>query len=148
LTAGGFRPGFQTVIARMTLLQEVFIWWRGQTMGTRFYTWRKGRLVGKDGQGNCYYEAKDGARIGGYTRRWVVYNGLAEASFVPPEWHGWLHHTVDVPPTREAYTPRAWQQPHRPNLTGTPHAYRPKGSIIRGGRRPRATGDYEAWRPE
>ncbi|MCA3752516.1 MAG: NADH:ubiquinone oxidoreductase subunit NDUFA12, partial [Phenylobacterium sp.] len=36
----------------------------------------------------------------------------------------------------------------QPNLTGTIHAWRPKGSITRGGERARATGDYEAWRPE
>ncbi len=52
----------------MGLFSEIFIWWHGQTMGTRFYTWRKGRLVGEDGQGNRYYEAKDGREIGGYVR--------------------------------------------------------------------------------
>ncbi len=132
----------------MGLFSEIFIWWQGQTMGTRFYTWKKGRLVGTDSQGNRYFEAKDGARVGGYPRRWVLYNGLAEASRVPAEWHGWLHNTVDVPPTAEEYTAKPWQQPHRPNMTGTTLAYRPKGSIVRGGQRPKATGDYEAWRPE
>jgi NADH:ubiquinone oxidoreductase subunit len=35
-------------------------------------------------------------------------------------------------------------------MTGTPEAYRPKGSILAPGssRRPRATGDYKAWKPE
>jgi NADH:ubiquinone oxidoreductase subunit len=36
---------------------------------------------------------------------------------VPPSWHGWLHHTVDTPPTQESYKPHPWQKPHRPNLT-------------------------------
>ena len=36
----------------------------------------------------------------------MIYNGVAEASTVPPSWHGWLHHTVDVPPTQEKVTPR------------------------------------------
>ena len=35
-----------------------------------------------------------------------------------------------------------------PNLSGTPFAWRPKGSILRPGERPRATGDYQAWRPD
>ncbi|WP_405041377.1 NADH:ubiquinone oxidoreductase subunit NDUFA12 [Parvibaculum sp.] len=131
----------------MGLFSEIFIWWNGQTMGTRFYTWKKGRLVGTDAQGNRYYEAKDGETNGGYPRRWVTYNGVAEASRVPPEWHGWLHNTFDLPPTKEDYKPRAWEQPHVANMTGTPRAYRPKGSIIRGGDRPKATGDYEPWRP-
>src|SRR6266849_6157174 len=72
---------------------------------------------------------------------------LAEDPRVPPSWHGWLHHTVDVPPTQENYSPREWQKPHRPNLTGTPNAYRPSGSTLKSGRRPPATGDYKAWKP-
>lgn len=123
-------------------LLQIFTWWNGQTLGTRFFTWRKGERVGEDAYGNVYYRERAGKR------RWVIYNGLAEASRVPPEWHGWLHHTVDTPPTEQAYTPRPWQKPHRPNLTGTPGAYRPKGSILTPQRRPRATGDYEAWSPE
>src|SRR5689334_10564469 len=99
----------------MSLFSEIFIWWNGQTMGTRFFTWRKGRLVGKDEQGNRYYISNDGK-----DRRWVLYNGLAEASRVPPDWHGWLHHTVDEAPVDEVYTPHAWQRPHVPNMTGTP----------------------------
>ena len=42
----------------------------------------------------------------GFERGWVIYNGYAEASRVPPSWHGWLHHTVDVAPTEESYMPR------------------------------------------
>ena len=41
-----------------------------------------------------------------------------------------------------------WQQEHQPNLTGTAAAYRPPGHELEGGRRARATGDYEAWTPE
>lgn len=132
----------------MSLFSEIFVWWHGQTMGTRFYTWRKGRLVGSDDQGNKYYEAKDGASIGGYVRRWVIYNGDAEASRVPPEWHGWLHHTVDVSPDKSGYRVKPWEKPHRANLTGTSLAYRPSGSLLAEGVRPAATGDYEAWKPE
>ncbi len=55
---------------------------------------------------------------------------------VPPSWHGWLHHTVDVAPTEESYTPREWEKPHVPNTTGTPAAYRPSGSTLASGRRP------------
>lgn len=126
----------------MKFLLEFFTWWNGQTLGTRFFTWRKGERVGEDGFGNVYYRERQGRR------RWVIYNGLADASRVPPDWHGWLHYTVDTPPTEENYTPREWQKPHRPNMTGTPQAYRPAGSILTPASRPDATGDYEAWRPE
>jgi NADH:ubiquinone oxidoreductase subunit len=128
---------------------QLFTWWNGQTFGMQLWTRRFGELVGEDEQGNLYYRTK-GGKIDptlGFERRWVLYNGLAEASRVPPSWHGWLHHTVDVPPTDEAYTPRSWQKPHRPNLTGTPHAWRPSGSTLASGQRPAATGDYKPLAP-
>jgi NADH:ubiquinone oxidoreductase subunit len=128
---------------------KVFTWWNGQTFGTQLWTWRFGELVGLDGQGNRYYRTI-GRKIDptlGFERRWVVYNGLAEASRIPPEWHGWIHHTVDVAPTEETYAPREWEKPHVPNMTGTPLAYRPPGSTLASGRRPAATGDYQSWKP-
>ena len=96
-------------------LLKFFTWWNGQTFGTQLWTWRFGELVGQDEQGNTYYRTK-GGKIDptlGFQRRWVVYNGYAEATRVPPSWHGWLHHTVDVAPTEETYTPREWEKPHR-----------------------------------
>jgi NADH:ubiquinone oxidoreductase subunit len=108
---------------------------------------RGGRPVGQDHEGNCYYQARPRR---GYKRerRWVVYKGEAEATRVPPEWHGWLHHQSDAVPadTGESFR-RPWQKPHRPNLTGTQQAYRPPGHILKGARRERATGDYRPWRP-
>jgi len=130
-------------------LLKLFTWWNGQTFGTQLWTWRFGELVGVDEQGNRYFRTK-GRKIDptlGFERRWVVYNGLAEASRVPPSWHGWLHHTVDVAPTEETYAPREWEKPHVPNMTGTPAAYRPSGSTLASGRRPKATGDYQPWTP-
>lgn len=104
-------------------------------------------MVGKDSQGNRYYRAKPRK---GYNRerRWVKYNGVPEASRVPPEWHGWLHHQSDViPAVNDMSFRREWQKPHQQNLTGTTAAYRPPGHILRGGKRDKATGDYEAWTP-
>ena len=126
-----------------------FTWWNGQTFGTQVWTSLYGELVGEDEFGNRYYRTKGGKidPVLLMERRWVVYNGVAEASAVPPSWHGWLHHTFDVPPTEENYQPRSWQKPHRPNLTGTPAAHRPTGSTLAQGRRPKATGDYKAWNP-
>jgi NADH:ubiquinone oxidoreductase subunit len=125
------------------------------SIGTRLYTWWAGELVGTDQFGNTYYREKNfrvrekGAGKWSRERRWVLYNGIAEATKVPPQWHGWLHHTVQDPP-RPAETEKrySWQKEHLPNLTGTPLAYRPRGSLLRGGQRARATGDYEAWKPE
>ena len=125
----------------LSWLGKLFVWWRDATPGTLVTTWYSGRKVGDDSFGNRYFETKDGKR------RWVIYAGTVEASRVPPEWHGWLHFLVDEPPTAEAYVPRPWQKPHRMNMTGTPGAYRPPGSILASGKRPEATGDYKPWRP-
>lgn len=126
----------------MGLFREIFTWWNGNTYGTRLFTWRKGEFVGEDELGNRYYKERAGHR------RWVIYNGLSEASSVTPDWHGWLHYTHDTPPVDENYTPRPWQKPHRPNMTGTAQAYRPKGSTLAQGKRPKVTGDYNAWSPD
>jgi NADH:ubiquinone oxidoreductase subunit len=114
-------------------------------IGTRLFTWLRGKRVGQDAYGNRYYEGGRGT-TSGKKRRWVVYAGTPEASKVPAEWHGWLHHTLAAPLAEGA--PRAWMKPHQANLTGTVAAYRPAGSQQKGGVRARATGDYEAWSPE
>ncbi len=130
------------------MFSKIFTWWNGATIGTLFTVWKRGAEVGTDEFGNRYYQARDRKSYDGRNRRWVVFNGYADASKVPAEWHGWLHYTLDEPPTRQPFAKRAWMKPHTPNLSGTPMAWRPRGSIARAGERPRATGDYQAWRPE
>ncbi|MEM8979333.1 MAG: NADH:ubiquinone oxidoreductase subunit NDUFA12 [Pseudomonadota bacterium] len=122
-----------------TLLRAV-TWWNSQTIGTQLFTWRKGQRVGEDADGNVYYQTRDGAR------RWVIFNGETEASRVSPDWHGWLHHTYDAPPTDAPLAHKPWEKPHLPNLTGTGQAYAPEGSLRRKDPAPRQ--DYEAWSPE
>lgn len=132
----------------MSIVTEIFSWWGGKTWGTRLWLWRFGEEVGSDEFGNTYYQQKRGVGPLGVPRRWVTYTDLAEASKVPPDWHGWLHYTVDQPPTKDKYRPRPWQKPHRMNMTGTAEAYRPQGSILGKGQRPKATGDYKPWTPD
>ncbi len=131
-------------------LLQIFTWWNGQTLGTRFHTWRHGERVGADEFGNVYYRTKGGAKDPalGFERRWVIYNGVAEPSTIPPGWWGWMHHRDDTPPTEQGYKPHSWMKPHRPNMTGTSLAYRPAGSTLAAGKRPAATGDYQAWTPD
>jgi NADH:ubiquinone oxidoreductase subunit len=131
----------------MGVLSEIFSWWGGNTWSNRIYTALRGKLVGSDDAGNRYYVQKKGVGPLGVPRRWVIYKVLAEASQVPPEWHGWLHYMIDTPPSEETYLAQRWQRPHRMNLTGTPEAYRPPGSILSTGKRPAATGDYQPWQP-
>jgi NADH:ubiquinone oxidoreductase subunit len=123
------------------MFRLLFVWWHNATPGTWLTTWFSGRRVGEDPFGNRYYQNRQG------TRRWVVYAGTVEASRVPPEWHGWLHHTFKNPPTIEPPKVKPWEKEHLPNLSGTPEAYRPDGSLWASGQRPPATGDYEAWKP-
>jgi NADH:ubiquinone oxidoreductase subunit len=131
----------------MALIKRILTWWNGQTLGTQIWTLRNGVKVGEDAQGNIYYQTRDGSR------RWVIYNGESEASRVSPDWHGWLHHTWNEPPTKAPPLRRAWEKPHQENLTGTPAAYAPPGSLRAGAQSPAAAGpatrrDYEAWQPE
>jgi NADH:ubiquinone oxidoreductase subunit len=116
------------------------------SLGTRLFTWLRGSYVGSDAYGNRYYR---GRPLAGRKRerRWVIYTGEAEASRVPPEWHGWLHGSQVEPPKPDL--PRyAWQKEYVPNLTGTELAYRPPGHTLAAGRRAPATGDYVPWTPE
>jgi len=132
-----------------TFLLRLFTWWNGQTFGTQLWTRLYGEFVGEDEFGNRYYRTKAGKIDPALRRerRWVIYRGLAEPSMIPPSWHGWLHNTVDLPPTLEKARQHRWEKPHRPNLTGTAGAQRPSGSTLAQGRRPKATGDYKAWTP-
>jgi len=121
-----------------------------QRLLTNFYirvlTWRRGQLVGADSLGNRYYRSAQAGKWG-REPRWVIYAGEDEASMVPAEWHGWLHHRMAEPPTERPPVHFPWQKAHLPNATGTEAAYRPPGHTLEGSRRPRATGDYQPWTP-
>ena len=125
----------------MSLLRRIFTWWNGSTIGTQLWTSRFGEKVGEDEGGNIYYQTAGGAR------RWVIYNGDVEASRVSPDWHGWLHHTWDEPPSAAPLKRKPWEKDHMANATGTPAAYAPPGSLRTPEARPRVSGDYEAWSP-
>lgn len=88
--------------------------------------------VGIDEFGNQYFQDKN-------SKRFVLYNGIAEASKVPAEWHGWLHYTLQDAPLNINAHRYSWQKTHLPNLTGTKNSYSPKKSS--------AVPTYEAWNP-
>ncbi len=115
------------------------------TLGTWLFTKMRGEPVGTDDQGNRYYQDK--RLIAGHRRkRWVIYQGEAEASRVPPDWHGWLHYTTNTPPPTGGLPRKAWQKDHLRNLSGTDLAYRPPGStLVNSPDKPKPP--YEAWRP-
>lgn len=112
-------------------------------IGTLLQTRLCGEEVGQDHFGNRYYRERK-APQGVRERRWVIYVDEPEASKIPAEWHIWLHYTADAPIPDSARRP--WQKPHIENMTGTPDAWFPPA--LKGGERPKATGDYQAWQPE
>ena len=135
----------------MGFFSKIFTWWDGATIGTAIAAARGFEKVGTDAQGNVYYRTKPKRSLGtsaANERRWVIYNGNNDASRVPPEWHGWLHHQYDELPESHLPPPKIWEVEYRPNPTGTAAAYRPQGALERGGQRARAHGDYQAWTPD
>lgn len=129
------------------MLKQIFTWWSGNTVGAAFDIKRRSSFVGTDEYGNRYFEEKKPS-LEGRRRRYVMYHGLAEPSKVPADWHGWLHHTLDAPPTKQPLERREWESDHTPNMTGTPYAVKPKGALSGDRQRQRSDSDYEAWSPD
>ena len=103
--------------------------------------------MGKDLQGNVYYQSKifdDNLKI--YRRR-VNYNGMAEPSKIPQVWHAWLHYMIEEIPEEKDLKTYKWQKEHLPNFTGTDRAYFPDGHIRNGGKRKQVSSDYIQWKP-
>lgn len=124
----------------LTTLLSAVTWWNGATLNTRLHTARHGVRVGEDVEGNTYYQSRDGKR------RWVIYQGEVEASRISADWHGWLHHTFDQPPSEKPLAHKSWEQPHQENLTGSASSYAPAGSLRQSA--PAQRSDYEAWTPQ
>lgn len=139
----------QDGLSMLSFISRLFVWWSGATFGVLWTIRKGGAFVGEDEFGNKYYEEPEGKGSGanGARRRWVIYNGYADASRVPSDWHGWLHHTFKQAPTDDPLPRRTWEKPHTPNLTGTVHAYRPTGSLAGPRKRQPTAADYEAWTP-
>lgn len=89
-----------------------------------------GTLVGVDEFGNKYYENP-------YyfvpRNRWVEFNEAKwlnyDASQIPPEWHRWMTHMTEYPPTVEKPVHYPWMQKHQENKTGTSEAYMPHSTV-------------------
>ena len=103
----------------LTLFKQIFTWWNHQTLGTRLHTFFNGKFVGKDENGNKYYESKNG-------RRWVIYNGEVDSTKIPNEWFSWIHFTKNKIENVQDQKKFSWQKSHKPNQTGTDKAYHPK----------------------
>ncbi|XP_055547284.1 probable NADH dehydrogenase [ubiquinone] 1 alpha subcomplex subunit 12 [Wyeomyia smithii] len=106
----------------------------------RMSTLKTGYLVGQDKYGNRYYED----RTQFFPRsRWVVYaehfGESYDASQLPAEWFGWMHHSTDRAPNRDGKRVKyPWMLDHSENLSGTKYAYMPYSTT---------TPKVEAWVP-
>ena len=103
----------------MKFLMKLFTWWDGATIGTSLFSAMNGEHVGTDAQGNAYYRSKSKKDTAGRERRWVIYNGANDASRVPSEWHGWLHHSYDALPESHLAPAKIWEVDYSPTATGT-----------------------------
>ena len=124
----------------MSIMNEVFVWWDGQTLGTRMQTMLSGKKVGSDDIGNTYYLSKKN------TKRWVVYKGSNDASKIPSEWHSWLHYSTDEIPVFNYSKKYIWQKKHKKNMTGTSESYHPIGSL-RNKKSNNIIKSFESWKP-
>jgi NADH:ubiquinone oxidoreductase subunit len=130
----------------MGIFKNIFTWWEGVGFGTWLTTQTRGIAVGEDERGNVYYEAKRAEN--GRKRRWVLYSGSNDTSRIPPDWHSWIHGTIDDVPDKALPAPRIWEKAPTANLTGTDAAYLPAGALGSGSKRAAASGDYTAWSPD
>lgn len=109
----------------------------------------RGVFKGTDLYGNNYYEDLD-AIFG--RQRLVVFKKFTpqggDASEIPAEWHGWLHHMVDEVPTEMPPSPVAYKVRHRKMASefGESDNHLPPGHYRR--QDPNfTTATYEGWRP-
>jgi len=59
---------------------------------------RIAKFSGCDAQGNRYYESRNiFTGTPKRPRRWVIYARGTKGAFVPPQWHGWMHHYALAP---------------------------------------------------
>ena len=120
----------------INLIKQIFTWWNKQTVETFIYTLLKGKFVGKDQFGNKYYSNyKD-------KKRWVIYKSTVESSKIPPEWHLWIHYLSKNIPAKNI-NKYNWQKKYEENLTGTPKAYKPEGSLHSDSKK--SMKKYETW---
>ena len=61
------------------------------------------KKIGIDEFGNQYYLSKT-------NKRFIIYNGIAEPTKIPPEWHVWIHYLTDQTPVLINTNRYSWQK--------------------------------------
>jgi len=95
---------------------------------------KSGRLVGTDQFGNRYFENLNWKEEIPGRHRWVDFaQHYNSASQVPPQWHSWLSHISQKPPTEDLVMQKLtppWQAPWHENLTGTRGAFKTYNTVV------------------
>ena len=114
-------------------------------LGTTIYTWFYGNIVAEDKFGNRYYcNSKNFDDL--KAKRWVIFKGEVEATKIPPQWHSWLHKSIDKAPINYSHK-YEWQKDHEPNRTGTEKAFSPNSELSENSNYDNINEDYEKWNP-
>ncbi|KAL5724677.1 hypothetical protein ACHQM5_007904 [Ranunculus cassubicifolius] len=105
-------------------------------------------LVGVDKFGNKYYQRMENMQYGRH--RWVEYGDKTRynASQVPAEWHGWLHHITDhTGDELLMLKPRRYGIDHKQNFSGEgdEYIYHSKGHALNPGQKDWTR--YQTWKP-
>ena len=120
-----------------------------KNLGLYIYTFFKGKFVGKDERNNKYYKSNI-AYGTKKEKRWVLYNNKRknDPTFINPDWHAWLHHTInDIPNNSKTKKKFYWQKKLSPNQTGTEKAYQPIGHLLNKNKSKHKIKIYESWDP-
>lgn len=81
--------------------------------------------------------------------RWVEYGDhwQFDSLKITPEWHAWLHHNIDTPPSKESLPEPSYKAAATGNLTGTRDAYVPTHHRLSKKFNGFASEKFEAWHP-
>ena len=118
-------------------ISNLFIWWDGQTIGTKIYTKFFGNFVGSDEYGNNYFKSSDGKK------RWINYKGICDASTISPSWYSWLHKTTNKVPSLEKDNLSKRNIEDNYTITEKSKKYHPNNS-----KNHLIFNDYESWKPK
>lgn len=102
--------------------------------------------VGEDSFKNRYFEDKSEY----YGRdRWVEYvdERNPDSLKITPEWHAWLHHIIDTPPSEQPFPEPTYKKPAVGNRTGTSEAYVPSHHRLNNRFHGAAPEKFEPWKP-
>ena len=108
-----------------------------------------GKKVGEDEFGNTFYESKKLSRYFSRYMRWVIYNGIPEATKVNVDWYCWLNHQENQPPSSNTSVIYQWIKPRNLNLTGSKFRYLPPSMHLSNKKsKLQSSADYTAWKPK